>query len=61
MDMSILIIGSRFEWHVYFLLVNLIKMTYLTIYQFERLVKLKKKMTTFVKMTNGWINQFQDI
>jgi hypothetical protein len=35
-----------------FLLVNLIKVTYLT-YQFEHLVKLNKKMTTFLKMTNG--------
>jgi hypothetical protein len=40
--------------HVFFILVNLIKMTYLTIYQIEYLVKLNKKLTTLVKMVNGF-------
>jgi hypothetical protein len=39
---------------VFFLLVNLIKVTYLIIYQIEHLVKLDKKMTTLVKMANGF-------
>jgi hypothetical protein len=43
MDMYILIISSKIEWHVYFLLVNLTKMTYLTICQIEHLVKLTKQ------------------
>jgi hypothetical protein len=54
MAMYILIIGLGLEWHVYFLLVNLIKLTYLIICQIEHLVKLDKKMTTLVKMTNGF-------
>jgi hypothetical protein len=29
-------------------------MTYFTIYQIERLIKLDKKLTTLVKMTNGF-------
>jgi hypothetical protein len=54
MDMCILITCLRLEWHVYFLLVNLIKITYLTIYQIEHLVKLDKKMTTLSKMINDF-------
>jgi hypothetical protein len=33
---------------------NLIKMTYLIIYQIEHLVKLNKKLTTLVKMVKGF-------
>jgi hypothetical protein len=36
-----------------FKLMNLIRMTYLTIYQVENLVKLNKNLTTLVKMANG--------
>ncbi len=35
-----------------FLLMNLIKMTYLTIYEIEHSVKLNKKLTILVKMVN---------
>ncbi len=35
-------------------LMNLIKMTYLIIYQIEHLVKLNKKLTTLVKMVKGF-------
>jgi hypothetical protein len=42
MDMYILITCLRLEWHLYFWLINLIKVTYLTIYQIEHLVKLDK-------------------
>ncbi len=44
------------EWHVYFLLINLTKVIYLTICQIEHLVKLNKKMTTLVKITNGFLS-----
>jgi hypothetical protein len=41
------------EWHMCkFWLGNLIQMTYLTIYQIEHLVKLKKKITILIKMAN---------
>jgi hypothetical protein len=53
MDMYILITSLGLEWHVYFLLVDLTKMTYLTICKIEHLVKLDKKITTLVKMTIG--------
>jgi hypothetical protein len=36
-----------------FKLMNLIRMTYLTIYQIEHLLKLNKKLTILVKMVNG--------
>jgi hypothetical protein len=49
--MYILTTSLRLEWHVYVLLVNLTKMTYLTIKcQIEHLVKLDKKMIIVVKM-----------
>jgi len=54
MDMYILTIGPRLEWHMYFLMVNLIKMTYLIICQVEHLIRFNKKMTTLVKMTNNF-------
>jgi len=54
MDMYIFFTSPWLKWHVYFLLVNLIKVTYLIICQIEHLVKLDKKMTTLVKMTNGF-------
>jgi hypothetical protein len=53
MNISILIKAPQFKWQVYFLLVNLIKMTYLTIYQIEHLINLNKKITALVKMANG--------
>ncbi len=54
MDMYILTIGPRLEWHMYFLMVNLIKVTYLIICQVEHLIRFNKKMTTLVKMTNNF-------
>jgi hypothetical protein len=36
-----------------FLLMNLIKMIYLTIYKIEHLIMLNEKLTTLVKMANG--------
>jgi hypothetical protein len=42
-DMYILTIGLGLEWHVYFLLVNLIKLNYFIICQIEHLIKLNKK------------------
>jgi hypothetical protein len=54
MEMYILITSLGLEWHVYFLLVNLTKVTYLIICQIEHLIKLDKKMTTLAKMTNGF-------
>jgi hypothetical protein len=53
MNIYILTINLGLEWHVYFLLVNLIKMIYLTICQIDHLVKLDKKMITLVKIING--------
>jgi len=38
---------------VYFFLMNLNKVIYLTIYQIEHLIKLNKKLTTLVKMADG--------
>jgi len=35
-----------------FLLLKLIKITYLTIYEIERLIKLNKNLATLVKMVN---------
>ncbi len=52
MDVYILTTSLGLEWHVYFLPIDLTKMIYLTICQIEHLVKLDKKMTTLVKMTN---------
>jgi hypothetical protein len=54
MDMYILITSLKIEWHVYFLLVTLTKVTYLTMCQIEHLIKLDKKMTILVKMNNGF-------
>ncbi len=52
--MYFFIIGMGFEWQVYFLLVNLIKVTYLIICQIEHLFMLdKNKMKFLVKMDNG--------
>jgi len=53
MDMNILTKVRNLN-DVYYLLMNLTSMTYLTIYQIEYLVKLDKKMSTFVKMANGF-------
>jgi hypothetical protein len=44
MDMYILIWGLGLKLHVYFLLANLIKITYLIICQIEHLVKMNKKI-----------------
>jgi len=43
--MYILIKGLGLEWYMYFLLINLIKVTCLMINQFWHLIKLNKKMT----------------
>jgi hypothetical protein len=49
MNISIFIKAPWFEWQVYFLLVNLIRMIYLTIYQIEHLINLNKKKLPWSK------------
>jgi hypothetical protein len=44
-----------------FLLMNLIRMTYLTIYQIEHPIKFNKTLTTLVKMANGFSQMWHPI
>jgi hypothetical protein len=57
MNMSMLTKGPWPKGYLYFLLVNLIRMTYLIVYQIENPIKLNKKLTTLVKMALMGPNQ----
>jgi hypothetical protein len=57
---SILTRGLGLEWHVFFILENLMKITYLTIYRIKHPLKLKKKWPPWSKLPMG-SNQVGDL